>query len=125
MPIRLPLLPADPEAPFPPADGAHRVPNGLLAMGGDLSPTRLLNAYRHGIFPWFSEGEPILWWSPSQRAVFRSEGVHLSSRLRRELRRSHWIVRADTCFERVIAACSRVPRAGQSGTWITYGMVTA
>jgi leucyl/phenylalanyl-tRNA--protein transferase len=125
MSLRILPVDRDPEAPFPPLAHALAEPDGLLAFGGDLSPQRLLNAYRHGIFPWFSEGEPILWWSPSQRAVFRTEGVHLASRLRRELRRSRWIVRADTCFERVIDACSRVPRAGQSGTWITEGMVTA
>ena len=115
MPIRLPLLPADPDAPFPPADGAHRVPNGLLAMGGDLSPARLLNAYRHGIFPWFSEGEPILWWCPDPRMVFDTAGVRLSSRFRRELRRSHWQVRADTAFDAVIAAFAASASAATHG----------
>ncbi|MDE2407353.1 MAG: leucyl/phenylalanyl-tRNA--protein transferase [Xanthomonadaceae bacterium] len=117
-------LPAAADAPFPPPETALREPDGLLAVGGDLSPTRFLNAYRSGIFPWFSEGEPILWWSPSQRAVFRSDGVHLSSRLRRRLRHSGWTVRADTTFARVMAGCA-APRREQTGTWITADMQTA
>jgi leucyl/phenylalanyl-tRNA--protein transferase len=125
MPIRLPLLPADPEAPFPPADGAHRVPNGLLAMGGDLSPARLLNAYRHGIFPWFSEGEPILWWCPDPRMVFDTAAFRLPSRFRRQLRGSGWEIRADTAFHRVMDACATQPRPGQDGTWITRDMQDA
>ena len=106
---------------FPPLANAMREPNGLLAWGGDLSPTRFLRAYRNGIFPWFSEGDPILWWSPSQRAVFRTDRVHLPSRLRRRLRNSGWTVRADTAFADVVAGCA-APRAGQPGTWITTGM---
>lgn len=125
MPIRLPLLPADPEAPFPPADGAHRVPNGLLAMGGDLSPARLLNAYRHGIFPWFSEGEPILWWCPDPRMVFDTAAFRLPSRFRRQLRGSGWEIRADTAFNQVMDACATQPRPGQDGTWITRDMRAA
>ncbi len=126
MSFRLAELPADPHAPFPPAASALPEPDGLLAFGGDLSPPRLLNAYRHGIFPWFSEGEPILWWSPSRRAVFRTDGVHLSTRRRRELRKSPWVVRADTAFAAVIDACAHRPRPGQSGgTWITAEMIEA
>ncbi|HEX4853260.1 leucyl/phenylalanyl-tRNA--protein transferase [Arenimonas sp.] len=125
MPIRLPLLPADPDAPFPPADSAHRVPNGLLAMGGDLSPARLLNAYRHGIFPWFSEGEPILWWCPDPRMVFDTGSFRLASRFRRTLRGSTWELRADTVFDRVVLACALTPRPGQDGTWITQDMMDA
>lgn len=125
MTLRLAELPSDPHAPFPPVDAALADPDGLLAFGGDLSPTRFLNAYRSGIFPWFSEGEPILWWSPSRRAVFRTDGVHLASRLRRRLRNSGWVVRADTAFAQVVAACA-APRAKQSGgTWITTGMAEA
>lgn len=119
------LLSADPEAPFPPADSALREPDGLLAVGGDLSPVRLLNAYRHGIFPWYGDGQPILWWSPDPRMVFRTDGVRLSSRFRRGLRRSRWQVRADTAFEAVIAACAESPRPGQDGTWITAQMRAA
>lgn len=121
---RIVELSPDPDAPFPPVDWALRDPDGLLAVGGDLSPTRFLNAYRNGIFPWFSEGEPILWWSPSQRAVFRTDGVHLAHRLRRRLRNSGWMVRADTAFAEVVAGCA-APRPGQHGTWITAGMQAA
>lgn len=125
MSLRIAPLPADPEAPFPPVDSALPEPDGLLAFGGDLTPTRLINAYRHGIFPWYSQGEPILWWSPSVRAVFRTDEVHLSSKFKRGLRKSRLVVRADTCFERVIEACAHAPRPGQSGTWITPAMQRA
>lgn len=125
MALRPPLLPADPEAPFPPGASALRQPDGLLAIGGDLTPQRLLNAYRHGIFPWYSDGQPILWWCPDPRTVFRTDRVRLSSRFRRELRRSPWSVRADTAFEQVIDACAQTPRDGQRGTWITAQMQAA
>lgn len=114
-----------PDSPFPPAGQALREPDGLLAMGGDLTPTRLLNAYRHGIFPWYSRGQPILWWSPDPRMVFRTDGVRLSTRFRRGLRSCPWTVRADTAFGAVIAACARTPRPGQRGTWITPAMQDA
>ncbi|MBO9715877.1 MAG: leucyl/phenylalanyl-tRNA--protein transferase [Pseudoxanthomonas sp.] len=116
------LLPDDPHAPFPPPTSALREPDGLLAVGGDLSPSRLLAAYRGGIFPWYSEGQPILWWSPDPRMVFRTDAVRLSSRFLRQLRRSRWQVRADTAFDEVITACARTPRPGQYGTWITPQM---
>ncbi|HEY5971456.1 MAG TPA: leucyl/phenylalanyl-tRNA--protein transferase [Pseudoxanthomonas sp.] len=119
------LLSPDPGAPFPPADAALRQPDGLLAIGGDLSTERLLNAYRHGIFPWFSEGQPILWWTPDPRMVFRTNRLPLSSRFRRSLRHSAWQVRADTAFARVVAACATSPRPGQDGTWITQEMQDA
>ncbi|KQY52835.1 leucyl/phenylalanyl-tRNA--protein transferase [Lysobacter sp. Root494] len=125
MSIHLPALSSDPNAPFPPGHTALRQPDGLLAMGGDLSSARLLNAYRHGIFPWYSDGQPILWWCPDPRTVFRTDGVHLSSRFRRSLRQCDWTVQADTCFDRVIAACAHTPRTGQPGTWITSGMIQA
>lgn len=125
MRLRLPQLPADPRASFPPPERALAEPDGLLAFGGDLSPERLLNAYRSGIFPWYSDGEPILWWSPSQRAVFRTAAVRLPRRLRRSLRASSWVVRMDTAFDEVIAACAASPRAGQAGTWITPAMQRA
>lgn len=125
MNLRLFELDEDPASPFPPVELALAEPDGLLAMGGDLSPTRFLNAYRSGIFPWFSDGEPILWWSPSRRAVFRTDGVHLSSRLRRRLRNGGWTVRADSAFAEVVAGCA-APRGGQSGgTWITADMRAA
>ncbi|WP_312238189.1 leucyl/phenylalanyl-tRNA--protein transferase [Stenotrophomonas sp.] len=126
MSARLPWgLGARPDAPFPPAETALRDPDGLLAVGGDLSPLRLLNAYASGIFPWFSEGQPLLWWSPDPRMVFRTDGVRLSSRFRRSLRASSWTVRADTSFAEVIAACAASPRPGQDGTWITDAMQQA
>jgi len=109
---------------FPDPERALREPDGLLAVGGDLSPARLLDAYAHGIFPWYSEGQPILWWSPDPRMVFRTDGVHLSRRFRRSLRTLSWTVRADTAFDAVIAACA-APRPGQDGTWITPDMQAA
>lgn len=125
MPFELPWLDVDPAAAFPPPSSAQRDPDGLLAAGGDLTPTRLLNAYRHGIFPWYSQRQPILWWSPDPRMVFRTDGVHLSTRFRRTLRTCDWTVRADTAFDQVIDACARLPRPGQHGTWITADMRAA
>lgn len=122
MPIRLPALPADPAAPFPAVELALREPDGLLAIGGDLSVERLVNAYRSGIFPWFGDDQPILWWSPDPRTVFQTNGVRLSSRFRRSLRRCEWQLRADTAFEAVVGACASAPRGGQHGTWITGEM---
>ncbi|GAB3752564.1 leucyl/phenylalanyl-tRNA--protein transferase [Lysobacter olei] len=122
MSLRLPELPLDPAAPFPPGGSALRQPDGLLALGGDLSPIRLLNAYRHGIFPWYSEGQPILWWCPDPRTVFRTDTFRLSSRFRRTLRGLPWVVRADSNFEQVIDVCASIPRNGQDGTWITPEM---
>lgn len=119
------LLSPDPDAPFPPPERALRQPDGLLAMGGDLSPGRLLNAYRHGVFPWPSEGYPLLWWCPDPRTVFRTDGVRLSSKFRRSLRHCPWTVRADTAFAEVIAACAQAPRPHQDGTWITEEMLAA
>lgn len=122
--MRLPMLLADdPTAPFPDPRTALIEPDGLLAVGGDLSVPRLVNAYSNGIFPWYSQGEPILWWSPSHRAVFRSDAVHVGGRQRRALRNSGWVLRADTAFDAVIAHCAAVPRPGQSGTWITPEMI--
>jgi len=120
-----PWLDQDPDAPFPPPDASPHLPEGLVALGGDLSPARLLNAYRHGVFPWYSPGQPILWWSPDPRMVFRTDGVRLSSRFRRSLRASAWVARADTAFGRVIERCADAPRPGQRGTWITPAMRSA
>ncbi len=119
------LLDDAPDAPFPDPRLALRHPDGLLAIGGDLSPQRLLNAYRTGVFPWYSEGQPLLWWSPDPRTVFRTDGVHLSSRFRRQLRGSDWVLRADTAFAQVMTACASAPRPGQDGTWITTSMLHA
>jgi leucyl/phenylalanyl-tRNA--protein transferase len=122
--IRIPILHAGLREPFPPVETAFEEPNGLLAAGGDLAPERLLEAYRHGIFPWFSEGEPILWWSPDPRMVFATGAVHVSTRMRRWLRHCDWTIRADTMFAEVMRACA-APRATQRGTWITRGMLSA
>jgi leucyl/phenylalanyl-tRNA--protein transferase len=119
------LLDPDPNAAFPPVSRALREPDGLLAAGGDLSPTRLLNAYRHGVFPWFSAGQPILWWSPDPRLVFDTASFELPSRFRRQLRKSRWTLRADTAFAAVIDNCASLPRPGQDGTWITEEMAGA
>lgn len=119
------LLDTASDAPFPPAELALRDPDGLLAIGGDLTPVRLLNAYASGIFPWFSQGQPLLWWSPDPRMVFRTDQVHLSSRFRRSLRNSTWTIRADTAFAEVMQACAQAPRPGQDGTWITPDMLAA
>lgn len=122
--IRLPFLdPAKPEF-FPPLERALGEPDGLLAAGGDLSPERLLAAYRRGIFPWFSEGEPILWWSPARRTVFDTAAMRVSRRLARWLRGCNWQVRADTAFGDVMRACA-APRARQHGTWICEDMIEA
>jgi len=125
--MRGPVLldPRDPDAPFPPAEAALREPNGLLAVGGDLSPRRLLRAYRSGAFPWYGEGQPILWWSPDPRAVLLPERVRVSRSLRRTLRRGLFRVTVDRAFDAVIEACATVPRPGQDGTWITPEMAAA
>lgn len=119
----IPWLPAEPV--FPPVAQALAEPNGLLAAGGDLSPERILAAYRHGIFPWFSSGEPILWWSPDPRMVLFPGELRITRSLAKTLRHRDYTVRLDTAFERVIAACASTPRAGQGGTWISAAMQAA
>lgn len=111
-------------APFPPVERALRSPNGLLAAGGSLAPHRLLDAYRHGIFPWFNEGDPILWWSPDPRMVLFPEEFKASRSLRKALRKNIYEIRPDTAFEAVMRACS-APRKGQAGTWISEDMIAA
>ena len=108
---------------FPPAE--HADADGLLAVGGDLSPERLLAAYRGGIFPWYSEDTPILWWSPDPRMVFFPGRVRVSRRLARTLRPGRFEVSADTDFAGVIRRCAETPREGQDGTWILPDMVAA
>jgi len=119
---RIAILQPGSDDPFPAVSRALREPDGLLAIGGDLSPQRLLDAYRHGIFPWYAEGEPILWWTPDPRMVFATDALHVSARLRRWIRHCPWTVSADTAFEQVMRSCA-LPRAGQHGTWITDAMV--
>jgi leucyl/phenylalanyl-tRNA--protein transferase len=122
--IRIPILHAGVREDFPAVHTALDEPNGLLAAGGDLSPQRLLDAYRHGIFPWFSQGEPILWWSPDPRMVFATDTIHVSTRLRRWLRNCNWTISADQAFAKVMRACA-APRAHERGTWITRTMLAA
>lgn len=125
MSLRLARLPTDPAAPFPDPSQALREPDGLLAIGGDLEPARLLKAYASGIFPWYSAGQPLLWWSPDPRTVFTTDAVRMPSRFRRQLRGSGWVATADTAFDEVITACATAPRPGQEGTWITAEMLQA
>ena len=110
---------------FPPVDSALVDPNGLLAIGGDLSTQRLIEAYRQGIFPWFDDEQPILWWSPNPRAVLFPEDLVLSRSLRKRLKRHQFSVYADRSFTEVMRYCASVPRAGQNGTWITTDMLGA
>lgn len=125
MAIDLHWLGKDENAPFPDVSTALDEPDGLLAAGGDLSESRLLNAYRNGIFPWFSQGQPILWWSPNPRMVFKTDAIHASQKFRRQMKKSTWQIRVDTCFDRVIRQCATVPRKGQNGTWIHPEMLEA
>ena len=115
------LRPGD---PFPPVSRALRSPNGLLCAGADLSAPRLLDAYSKGIFPWFSEGDPILWWSPHPRMVLFPDELKVSRSLRRTLARDAFETRYDTAFAEVMRACAE-PRDGQAGTWIVPEMVAA
>jgi leucyl/phenylalanyl-tRNA--protein transferase len=111
-------------APFPPVEKALKSPNGLLCAGGDLSPERIIAAYSRGIFPWFSEGDPILWWSPDPRMVLFPDELKVSRSLRKTVDRGVFETRFDTAFREVIAQCA-APRDGQSGTWIVPEMVAA
>ena len=114
-----------PDAPFPPLSAALDEPNGLLAAGGDLSPERLIAAYRRGIFPWFSAGQPILWWSPDPRMVLYVGEFRTSRSLAKRVRRHEFEIRIDTAFRDVIGACAAAERNGQRGTWITPEMIDA
>ena len=108
---------------FPPPDYAD--PSGLLAVGGDLSKERLLEAYRLGIFPWYSDDQPILWWSPDPRLVLDFEDFVISRSLRKTLKKGVFQVTFDRAFDAVIEACAAVPRPAQNGTWITREMRAA
>ena len=118
----IPWLPQPPR--FPPIDSALAEPNGLLAAGGDLSPERLLAAYRLGIFPWYAAGEPILWWSPEPRMVLVPSEFALSRSLAKTLRNRRYEVRADSAFTQVVSACA-APRRDADGTWISAEMQAA
>ena len=113
----------DDEYSFPSANLANK--EGLLAFGGDLSPTRLIIAYANGIFPWYSEGDPLLWWSLDPRLVMRPGEMRISKSLRHTLRSGRFECRIDTDFEGVIRHCASTPRQGQDGTWITDEMMDA
>jgi len=110
--------------PFPPIQSALKDPNGLLAAGGDLSSERLLDAYRHGIFPWFSEGDPILWWSPDPRMILIPAELKISRSLGKSLRNRSYEARFDSAFDEVMAGCA-APRKGEPGTWISGAMIEA
>jgi leucyl/phenylalanyl-tRNA--protein transferase len=110
-----------PTDPFPPVEQALDNPDGLLAAGGSLSPRRLVDAYRHGIFPWFNEGDPILWWSPDPRTVLRPSRVHVSHSLRKRLRKNAFFITIDRAFTRVLDGCA-APRPDDSGTWLSVPM---
>ncbi len=109
---------------FPPLDKALREPNGLLAAGGDLSADRLVQAYRHGCFPWYQDGQPILWWSPDPRTVLFPDELHISRSLNKTLRQAQYQVTFDRDFSAVIRACA-APRTYADGTWITSSMQAA
>ncbi len=117
------FLLGDDEEAFPPPEAADR--SGLLAVGGTLTPRRLVAAYHRGIFPWYAPGQPVLWHSPDPRFVLPAGKLHLPRSLRRTLRRGAFVVRADSAFGRVLQACAETPRPGQDGTWITPEMRTA
>ena len=121
-----------PDDPFPPVEralGAASGAPGLLAASGDLLPSRLIDAYRHGIFPWYSDGQPVLWWSPDPRMILRPAEFKVSPSLRKTLKRvlrdDSWEIRVDHDFAAVMRACAEAPRRGQRGTWITADVVDA
>jgi len=122
--LGIPRLEQDPHAPFPPTRDVLKSPNGLLAWGGDLHPHRLLTAYRCGIFPWYSEGQPILWWSPAPRCVLLPRKVYLSKRTRRRHNSGQYRLSADCAFAEVVNACTE-PRGREDSTWITRDMALA
>jgi leucyl/phenylalanyl-tRNA--protein transferase len=112
------LGPAD---PFPPVEQALEQPDGLLAAGGTLATKRLVEAYRSGIFPWFNDGDPILWWSPDPRTILRPDKVHVSHSLKKRLKKGEYCVSIDCAFVRVLDGCA-APRPGDGGTWLSPAM---
>ncbi|WP_428353390.1 leucyl/phenylalanyl-tRNA--protein transferase [Methyloprofundus sp.] len=109
---------------FPPVNLALSEPDGLLAVGGCLSTQRIINAYSRGIFPWYSDADPILWWSPDPRLIIFPEKLHISKSLQKTLRKQHFQISFDTAFADVIKACAS-PRSQESGTWLTAAMQAA
>ncbi|MDX2504879.1 MAG: leucyl/phenylalanyl-tRNA--protein transferase [Gammaproteobacteria bacterium] len=119
------LDPDDTHIEFPHPDHALTEPDGLLAVGGDLSPQRIVNAYLNGVFPWYSAGQPILWWSPNPRAVLFPEKLHVSRSLSKFIRKNVFTTTIDQAFEQVINFCAATSRKDQNGTWITDEMKQA
>ncbi len=117
----MPIYQLDEQIVFPPPELAD--PNGLLAVGGDLSVERLVAAYRLGIFPWYSKDDPILWWFTSPRLVLYPDELHIPKRLQRDMRSREWIITFDNAFTEVIEACAHVPRREEHETWITDEMI--
>ena len=115
----------DDDTPFPPVNEELSKPNGLLAIGGNLYSDRLLSAYRSGIFPWFSQGEPVLWWSPDPRMVLFPQDFKVSKSLAKRLKKNDFEVRFNTHFRQVMQACAETNRADQDGTWITSDIIDA
>jgi len=115
----------DDDCDFPPLSDALTEPNGLVAIGADLTFPRLLNAYKQGIFPWFSEGEPILWWSPDPRMVLYPSNLNISKSLRKTIQQAKFDIRFNTAFRQVISACSASTRNNQDGTWINEDIINA
>ncbi len=113
------------ETAFPPLAQALEEPNGLIAIGGDLSSQRLLKAYRHGIFPWFGEDDPIMWWSPDPRMVLFPNKLKISKSLNKTLNKQPFTKTLNTAFREVISACSKIKRPEQQGTWINQDMIDA
>lgn len=122
--MNLPYWIRESDTGFPPVELALKEPDGLLAVGGDLTVARLLTAYRHGIFPWYSDGQPILWWSPDPRLVLYPRNVKIHRSLAKTLRKHPFEVRFDTAFSQLIRACAG-PRSDADGTWITSEMQQA
>jgi leucyl/phenylalanyl-tRNA---protein transferase len=119
------VLALDKHSAFPPLNQALTNPNGLIAIGGELTSKRLIDAYSCGIFPWFSEGEPIMWWSPNPRMVLFPSELKISNSLKKTLRKQLFEVKVNTAFREVITACSQVKRQNQAGTWINHAMIDA
>jgi len=120
---RFPYLDEKTTFQFPNPDSA--TPEGIVAVGGNLSPGMLLSAYSQGIFPWYSDGDPIIWWSPDPRCVIFTDELHVSKSMKKLLRRGQFHITLDRRFRNVITACKKIPRTGQNGTWITDAMLEA
>lgn len=119
------VLALENDATFPSLDLALEEPNGLIAIGGELTSKRLLDAYQHGIFPWFGDSEPLMWWSPNPRMVLFPNELKVSNSLKKTLKKQPFETKLNTAFREVISACSKVNRPNQDGTWINHDMIDA